>query len=197
MPDRRRYPSDLSDEEWQILEPLLPKPSTRGRRPKWPQRLVADAIFYLLRSGCAWRMLPDTFPPWPTVYWHFARWRRSGALRRAHDRLRARVRASEGRAPSPSGAVIDSQSVRCAGVGGPERGYDGAKRLHGRKRHLLVDTTGLVLGVEVHSASVQDRDGAKRLLTPELKARLPHLEVIWADQGYRGQIREWVREEHG
>ena len=197
MPDRRPYPSDLSDAEWAILAPLLPKPSPCGRPQKWPARLIADAVFYVIRSGCAWRMLPDTFPPWPTVYWHFARWRRTGAIRQVHSQLRERVRAQAGRARDPSGAAIDSQSVRCAGQGGPERGYDGAKRLNGRKRHVLVDTTGLLLGVEVHAADVHDRDGARRLLTPALKAELPRLEVVFADQAYAGQVREWVREARG
>jgi transposase len=143
---RRRYPSDLSDAEWALLEPLLASSERRGRPPKWPAKRVADAVFYLLRSGCAWRMLPREFPPWQTVYYHFYKWRRDGRIRRAHDRLREAVRKAEGRERDPSGAVIDSQAVKGTGVGGPERGYDGAKRLSGRKRHLLVDTGGLVLG---------------------------------------------------
>ena len=126
---RRPYPSDLSDAEWSMLEPLLASSERRGRPPKWPARCVADAVFYLLRSGCAWRMLPREYPPWQTVYYHFSRWRRDGRLRQAHDRLRAAVREAEGRDRNPSGAVIDSQAVKGTGVGGPERGYDGAKRL--------------------------------------------------------------------
>ena len=194
---RRPYPSDLSDAEWALLEPLLASPERRGRPPKWPARRVADAVFYLLRSGCAWRMLPREYPPWQTVYYHFRKWRRDGRLRQAHDRLRAAVREAEGRERDPSGAVIDSQAVKGTGVGGPERGYDGAKRLAGRKRHLLVHTSGLVLGAHVHAANLHDRDGGQRLLTYDLQGELPKLAVLWADAAYTGRFREWVRQERG
>jgi putative transposase len=193
---RRPYPSDLSDEEWAILEPLLASAEKRGRPPRWPKRRIADAVFYLLRSGCAWRMLPREYPPWPTVYYHFRKWRLDGRLRQAHDHLRAAVREAEGRAPEPSGAILDSQAVKTTGVGGPARGYDGAKRLAGRKRHLLVDTNGLVLGAHVHAANLHDRDGAQGLLADGLE-ELPRLAVVWADAAYTGRFREWVREERG
>jgi putative transposase len=160
-------------------------------------RRIADAVFYLLRSGCAWRMLPREYPPWQTVYYHFRKWRLDGRLRQAHDRLRAAVRKVEGRARDPSGAILDSQAVKGTGVGGPERGYDGAKRLAGRKRHLLVDTGGLVLGAHVHAANLHDRDGGQKLLTSELKEELPQLAVVWADAAYTGRFREWVRQERG
>ncbi len=114
-PTRRPYPSDLADQEWNLLEPLLASPERRGRPPKWPARRIADAVFYLLRSGCAWRMLPREYPPWQTVYYHFRKWRLDGRLRQAHERLRAAVRESEGRNPDPSGAVIDSQAVKGTG----------------------------------------------------------------------------------
>jgi putative transposase len=156
---RHPYPSDLSDEEWALLEPLLASSERRGRPPKWSARRVADAVFYLLRSGCAWRMLPRKYPPWQTVYHHFRRWRLDGRLRRAHDALWAEVRAREGRARDPSAAVIDSQAVKTSRAGGPERGYDGAKRLAGRKRHFLVEINGLVLAARVHGANLPDRDG--------------------------------------
>jgi putative transposase len=199
MPRTRRspYPSDLSDTEWVLLKPLLASSERRGRPPKWHARRVADAVFYLLRSGCAWRMLPREYPPWQTVYYHFRKWRLDGRLRQAHDRLRKEVREVEGRARDPSGAVIDSQAVKGTGVGGPERGYDGAKRLSGRKRHLLVDTSGLVLGTHVHAASLHDRDGAQGLLTDELKKELPRLQLLWADGAYTNEFRRWAEVERG
>jgi putative transposase len=198
MPEARRpYPSDLSDEEWVLLRPLLASLERRGHPPKWPARRVADAVFYLLRSGCAWRMLPQEYPPWQTVYYHFRKWRLDGRLQQAHDRLRSAVRETDGREREPTAAVIDSQAVKGTGVGGPERGYDGAKRLSGRKRHLLVDTGGLVLGARVHAANLHDRDGAKGLLTDQLKKELPRLELVWADGAYTSGFRLWAEEELG
>jgi putative transposase len=158
-------------------------------------RRYADAVFYLLRSGAPWRMLPREYPPWQTVYYHFRRWRLDGRLKRAHDRLRAAVREAEGRDLDPSAAVIDSQVVKTTRVGGPERGYDGAKRLCGRKRHILVDTNGLVLAARVHGADLPDRDGARLLLGEKLG--LPRLELVWADGAYTGGFRRWVEEERG
>ena len=193
----RPYPSDLTAQEWNLLEPLLASPERRGRPPKWPARHIADAVFYLLRSGCAWRMLPREYPPWQTVYYHFRKCRLDGRLCQAHERLRAAVRHSEGRNPHPSGALIDSQALKSSGVGGPERGYDGAKRLSGRKRQLLVDTGGLVLGARVHGASMHDRDGGRRLLDEELAEKLPRLAVLWADAPYTGRLRSWAHEERG
>ena len=190
-----RYPSDLSDKEWAILEPLLSSTERRGRPPRWSLRHVADAIFYLLRSGCSWRMLPREYPPWQTVYYHFRKWRLDGRLRQAHDRLRTAVREAEGRDQEPSAAVIDSQVVKTTPVGGPERGYDGAKRLSGRKRHILVDTGGLLLAARVHGADLADRDGGRQLLGEEFG--LPKLELVWADGAYSRGFREWLKEARG
>jgi transposase len=154
-------PTDLTDAEWAALEPLLPLPAPRGRPPKWPRRLIAEAVFHLVRSGCARRMPPRCFPPWPTVSARFRRWRLDGSLRVMHDRLRAFAREAGGRAPEPSAAIIDGQTARATGVGGPARGYDAAKLTAGRKRHILVDTAGLVLLAHVHAADLHDQLGAQ------------------------------------
>jgi putative transposase len=187
----------LSDAEWAILAPLLPPPKPTARPRKWPDRLIADAVFSVLRSGCAWRMLPREFPPWPTVFSRFRRWRLDGTLRRAHDVLRALTRRQAGRAPEPQAAIIDSQSAKTTGVGGPARGDDGGKRVKGRKRHILVDVMGLLLAVCVHGASIQDREGARLLAETVAPNSLPALGTIWADQGYTGALAAWLRATRG
>ena len=187
MPETRRlYPTDLTDAEWALLEPLLERRDGRGRPPKRPRRLIADAVFYLLRSGCTWRPLPREYPPWRTVHTQFRRWRTGGTFHAAHEELRRPVRAAEGRSPEPSAAILDSQTVKGAGVGGPARGCDGARRAKGRKRHLLVDTLGLVLPAHVHAADLPDRAGARLLLGAAGRDALPRLGLVWADAAYAG-----------
>jgi putative transposase len=158
---------------------------------------MAEAIFYLVRSGCAWRMLPSSFPPWPTVFAHFRRWRLDGTLRRMHDRLRALAREAEGRQAEPSAAILDSQTVRATGVGGPARGYDAAKRTAGRKRHILVDAAGLVLLAHVHAADLHDRLGAQALIGRAGPGEFPRLELVWADGAYAGTFARWLQAERG
>lgn len=192
------YPSSsINDAQWAVLEPLLPPPgNTRGRggRPeKHPRRLVLDAIFYLVRGGIAWAQLPTGFPPHQTVYGAFCRWAHDGSWQRIHDALRDLVRVHEGRNPAPTAAVIDSQSVRGADtVPTASRGYDAGKKVNGRKRHLAVDTGGLLLTVVVTIAGIQDRDAAHRLLTA-LTGRFSTISLVWADGGYAGRLVTWAK----
>jgi len=193
---RRRYPSDTADAEWALIAPLLPAPAWqagRGGRPDAHcRRAVVDAIRYVTHNGCVWRALPADFPPWRTVYGLYQRWNRCGATWALHDALRAAARQAAGRKSEPTAAVIDSQSVRAAPtVPKASRGWDNAKKVNGRKRHIAVDTTGLLLEILVTPASVQDRDAAWPLLSNLTRARR-RVRRAWADSVYAGKLLPWA-----
>jgi len=183
--DELRYGSDLSDEEWAVIAPFMPPPAKTGRPREWTMREIMNAIFYVLRAGCAWRMLPKDFPPMTTVYGWFLRFRREDLFKTINHYLVMRDRERVGREASPSAAVIDSQSVKTAEAGGP-RGYDAGKKINGRKRHAMVDTDGRALVVHAHPADVQDRDGAVPLLKASRKS-FPFVELAFADSAYAAQ----------
>lgn len=191
MSTERRYPTDLTDRQWSIVEPLLPDAPSgpAGRPPVHSKREILNAIFYLNRAGCAWRMLPKDFPSWKTVYWYFSRWRDDGTLNKLHDALREQVRVKEEyRNPVPSAGIVDSQSVKGADtVSASTRGFDAGKKINGRKRHIVVDTVGLLLVVMVTAASVQDRDGGRGILK-RLHSALQSVRHVFADGGYRGRL---------
>jgi putative transposase len=189
------YPTDLTDDEWDYIQGLVPAPKAgpgkRGRPPKLDRRTLLNAIFYVVRSGCAWRLLPRDFGPWQTVYGYFRRWSQDWTWTFIHDTLRGSVRQRDQRRVAPTAAILDSQSVKTADQAG-ERGYDAAKQVSGRKRHVAVDCLGLILAILITPAAVQDRHAAKSLIE-FLVGVYGRLQILWADGAYWGALVGWVK----
>jgi putative transposase len=192
----RRYPTDLSNEEWDEIKSLVPAPKSgkgkRGRPIASDRRTLVNAIFYAVRSGCSWRLLPRDFGPWQTVYGYFRQWTQDWTWRFIHDTLRDWLRKLEGRKVTPTAAILDSQSVKSADQAG-ERGYDAGKKVKGRKRHLIVDSFGFILALVITPAAVQDRDGGRQVIAM-LLSMYARIQVIWADGGYSGGLVQWVKQ---
>ena len=182
----------MSDSQWDRIKNAIPQVQKRGRPPEHSRRSITNAILYIVRAGCAWRLLPKEFAPWQTVYGYFRKWSKDGIWKFIHDQLREDVRCRVGKKPSPTAAIMDSQSVKIGDQAGV-RGYDAGKKITGRKRHIMVDTLGMLLGIMITPASVQDRDGARSLIASVVNV-FGRLQIIWADAGYLGELIAWVKQ---
>lgn len=187
--------TDLTDAEWALVGDLFERKGRRGKPPTYERRHLVNACCYVVRTGCAWRLLPKTFPRWQATHKAFSRWAAAGIFELMHDRLRQQWRDRVGRSPEPSAAIIDAQSTRSTPQGG-ETGFDAGKKVKGRKRHLVVDTLGLLLAVTITAASVQDRDAAAPVVALAC-AKIPGLKKLYADGAYGGQCATHIEQAHG
>jgi putative transposase len=186
------YPTDLSDSQWQVIEAFV----LDKRKRKYSYRALLNAIFYLVKTGCQWRMLPHDYPRWQTVYFYFSRWKRNGTLEQMQQALVEKERFKRGRNTEPTVGIIDAQSVKTTLVAAEAKGFDAAKRIKGRKRHIIVDTLGLILAVVIQSASVQDRNGADEVIE-WLQGGWCKIKVLFADGGYSGKLIERIKKVFG
>ncbi len=192
---RKLYDTDLNPSEWQVIQYLFPRAKKLGRRRTYSRWSVVNSILYVLRTGCAWRLLPNDLPPWPIVYHYYREWKIQGLWARINLRLTEKVRIAAGREASPSAGIIDSQSVKASDTC-QSSGFDGGKKINGRKRHILVDVLGLLIAVVVTSASTQDREGAIINYWSRCNS-LPRLQLLWADGGYTGPFIPLVKKIFG
>lgn len=186
------YSTNVTDSQWELIEPIL----SNKRKRKHSHRDVLNAIFYLLKTGCQWRMLPHCFPPWESVYYYFSMWKNDGTIETVHDLIREKIRIKAGKDASPSVGLIDSQSIRTTRLGGEARGIDGNKKIKGRKRHIITDTMGLLIAVVVHAANIHDSKAAFDVIAT-LKFRFKRLIKIIADGGYRGELIDQTQKAFG